>query len=916
MKDAAKILDAAASRLDSEVKSKFLEPEKQRKKNKREYKEQIKTLQGEFDAVMENAKPRLEDDERSRVWNRMVLDYLMFKAEAAFAEALMKGLKKVGKKKWNAFRGPIINTVRKLANDAASPDGWLAKRLENPSVADADVIKAFIAEAFGLEPDAIPMGWTSMMDELAVAMEEMTKGIRGYLPAGPEGRGLLEWSGEVEQDTNVEPDGEGPERADVPIELARATAAGMGVEDASHLTEMMRTPAQPRVTTQEAEQVQEAPAEAAAQPEPEQKPSAKTKAFERVREPIGSQGGYMEGTKENGHWVGEVRLFNTGKDKLPAMIEHYDDLGRLEIRETMHSTDRSKVYLRTAFYADGSSIQTMFAPNGDRVRSVSIDVNGRETILYSRQLERFRQNLEEAKGSKHFPKEAIDWELLTSDNEGLRIAEDVLFYVKDLDRQDAEPNLYKKQRESERRRSQAKLREAKKKSLAKQEELQKRRGHGGNVVQPAPGAKDSWEGKSIEAIVQDIRAIRATPRADHTSPLLEAGTFQQEDDSSRTVKNNSNRWFTVYQTLDGKRIGEEQEWQRLHNDKAKDYLDDFLTLVGTTRYDENGNAVEMLRYDPDGRIHGRERFRSWRDENGEWHTASIDSFVVDEDGVYIGREGKTTDVLPLDVLDESSGQAGNVALSAAMRATGSINSRFEDGASVFRTLDTIERTALPTIFPDSVREALADWMRENNSTTKKALVTKVLKAIPVEKRFYVDSETGRKIPLSNRAVNSVLFGHTSTPKAVVGKAAFLLAIPAFSKRAVQVYSEGRGDLRFLTYVAPVSYGSITAYGTATLSGAGADLTLHDVNYFDPSEKTGPARTTTLQQGTADRRGYSDEPNTKRILKLIHDNQALSAEVLGKLHNVMRRAGKGAERPLGRPPGGAPEGRKKSATLLR
>lgn len=61
---------------------------------------------------------------------------------------------------------------------------------------------------------------------------------------------------------------------------------------------------------------EEAPAEPAAQPEPEQKPSAKTKAFERVREPIGSQGGYMEGTKENGHWVGEVRLFNTGKDKL------------------------------------------------------------------------------------------------------------------------------------------------------------------------------------------------------------------------------------------------------------------------------------------------------------------------------------------------------------------------------------------------------------------------------------------------------------------------------------------------------------------------------------------------------------------------------------------------------------------------
>ena len=244
MKDAAKILDAAANRLDSEVKSKFLEPEKQRKKNKREYKEQIKTLQGEFDAVMENAKPRLEDDERSRAWNRMVLDYLMFKAEAAFAQALEKGLRKVGKKKWNAFRGPIINTVRKLANDAASPDGWLAKRLENPSVADADAIKAFIAEAFGLEPDAIPMGWTYMFDEIAKAMEEMTEGIRGY----------LDWNGPTPT-----------------LDLARPTAAGMSMEDASHLTEMMRTPAQPR----------EEP-----QPEPTPEPEPATEPAPVEQEPV------------------------------------------------------------------------------------------------------------------------------------------------------------------------------------------------------------------------------------------------------------------------------------------------------------------------------------------------------------------------------------------------------------------------------------------------------------------------------------------------------------------------------------------------------------------------------------------------------------------------------------------------------
>lgn len=40
--------------------------------------------------------------------------------------------------------------------------------------------------------------------------------------------------------------------------------------------------------------------------------------------------------------------------------------------------------------------------------------------------------------------------------------------------------------------------------------------------------------------------------------------------------------------------------------------------------------------------------------------------------------------------------------------------------------------------------------------------------------------------------------------------------------------------------------------------------------FDP--KRGPAKTTTLQQKPADRRGYSDGPNSKKIAKLIRDNQ--------------------------------------------
>ena len=244
MTEAVKRLNAAFWRMEHEIEKNFLEPEARRKANQKKHAKDVKALQKEFDSVMENAKPRLEDDERSRAWNRMVLDYLMFKAEAAFAQALEKGLRKVGKKKWNAFRGPIINTVRKIANEAASPDGWLAKRLENPSVADADAIKAFIAEAFGLEPDAIPAGWTYMFDEIAKAMEEMTKGIRGY----------LDWSGPTPT-----------------LDLARPTAAGMSMEDASHLTEMMRTPAQPR----------EEP-----QPEPTPEPEPATEPAPVEQEPV------------------------------------------------------------------------------------------------------------------------------------------------------------------------------------------------------------------------------------------------------------------------------------------------------------------------------------------------------------------------------------------------------------------------------------------------------------------------------------------------------------------------------------------------------------------------------------------------------------------------------------------------------
>ena len=219
MTEAVKKLNAAFWRMEHEIEKNFLEPEARRKANQKKHAKDIKALQKSFDEAMDNAKPRLEDDERSRAWNRLVLDHLMFKAEAAFAKALEKGLRKVGKKQWNKFRVPIIRTIQKLANEAASPEGWLAKRLENPSVADRDAIRAFIAEAFGLEPDAIPAGWTSMMDELAKAMEEMAKGIRGYLPAGPEVAGLLTGPTEVE----MEADEESPSTAmDAAEALARA----------------------------------------------------------------------------------------------------------------------------------------------------------------------------------------------------------------------------------------------------------------------------------------------------------------------------------------------------------------------------------------------------------------------------------------------------------------------------------------------------------------------------------------------------------------------------------------------------------------------------------------------------------------------------------------------------------------------
>ena len=806
MKDAAKILDAAANRLDSEVKSKFLEPEKQRKKNKREYKEQIKTLQGEFDAVMENAKPRLEDDERSRAWNRMVLDYLMFKAEAAFAQALEKGLRKVGKKKWNAFRGPIINTVRKLANDAASPDGWLAKRLENPSVADADAIKAFIAEAFGLEPDAIPAGWTYMFDEIAKAMEEMTKGIRGY----------LDWNGPTPT-----------------LDLARPTAAGMSMEDASHLTEMMRTPAQPREEPQpeptpEPEPATEpAPVEQEPVPEPapeptpeqpvEQEPTIQPKSEWEERDDLDAdleepfdaeetegawrprESGKPGMENANGevayNWKEENGLLVAEEDgeTISGERENFQDeadeaLGN--ITESLPAVEGNVVYLQTnslepgkaptklvvfgesaqaiagaldaanVTYRDNfdsidekmdegketrdgdaydeshykvtisgkknvqAAIQALVGDNGDygavvlqdeggsiriMLNPKSVDMESVTTLAQAQAAnEQLKQGIEERNkqaieaweartGLKYDP----EWQEHTArpdgpfrEKTGSTIREgtihngaidgEVREYRDGVLRKTA---IYKNGSETGMRKlyrgdgtlaldrffnEDGNAVEIHYGKDGKTEEYRLVRGKRGVVLfdsrnqeaQPKPEADFGFT-------VQSIRDEIAKPREDRTSPLLEPGTFQQEDGTTlHIVPENGRRDARVYRTdKDGKKVGEEKVFRRIWNDATtgKPEFDDFLTLKESTRYDANGNPVEDFSYTNDGRIEGVERRRFTQNKNGDWLESDSAAFVVDEDGLYIYRKGKPTERLPLDVLDESRGQAGNTALSLTYR---------------------------------------------------------------------------------------------------------------------------------------------------------------------------------------------------------------------------------------------------------
>ena len=67
-----------------------------------------------------------------------------------------------------------------------------------------DDVRRFFAEYFGFEPDAIPMGMRTMLEEIMDAVAEMNRGIRGYLPAGPEVAGLLTGPTEVEMEAEEE----------------------------------------------------------------------------------------------------------------------------------------------------------------------------------------------------------------------------------------------------------------------------------------------------------------------------------------------------------------------------------------------------------------------------------------------------------------------------------------------------------------------------------------------------------------------------------------------------------------------------------------------------------------------------------------------------------------------------------------
>ena len=411
---------------------------------------------------------------------------------------------------------------------------------------------------------------------------------------------------------------------------------------------------------------------------------------------------------------------------------------------------------------------------------------------------------------------------------------------------------------------------------SRKQQEQKQEAPAETVAQPATAAKESWEDKSMEAIVQDIRAIRATLRADHTSPLLEPGTVRQKDGTDRTVVytgGNDGRWTEVRYTRNGEPVGESLEFQRLHNDKTASRLDDFLTLTGTTRYDDNGNPVESLGYDPDGRIHRRERFRSWLGEDGDWHVESVDAFVVDEDGIFVYRKGRPTELLPLDALNETRGQAGNTALSAAMSGKGRVSERFSLNGDVVSAIDAVAPVAIVGELPDDVLKAFNVWKKTKKDADRRVLAEAILDH--VGRQEIVNADTGKRIPFTSEGFASVL-KHASTDGAVYGKARFLVGLAAFLKDAVEIYHEPAEVPTFHTFVAPIVDDKTgkRVYGIATISGT-TRLKVYDLNVYTPGgkESVGSGGQKNVAHMTGAKDLNSAVPNTKILLKTIFENQS-------------------------------------------
>ena len=398
--------------------------------------------------------------------------------------------------------------------------------------------------------------------------------------------------------------------------------------------------------------------------------------------------------------------------------------------------------------------------------------------------------------------------------------------------------------------------------------------------------------------VQSIRDEIAKPREDRTSPLLEPGTFQQEDGTTlHIVPENGRRDARVYRTdKDGKKVGEEKVFRRIWNDATtgKPEFDDFLTLKESTRYDANGNPVEDFSYTNDGRIEGVERRRFTQNKNGDWLESDSAAFVVDEDGLYIYRKGKPTERLPLDVLDESRGlaantalsvgdgayldavrrgQAGNVAFSAAMSGKGRVSERFSLNGDVVSAIDAVAPVAIVGELPDDVLKAFNVWKKTKKDADRRVLAEAILDH--VGRQEIVNADTGKRIPFTSEGFASVL-KHASTDGAVYGKARFLVGLAAFLKDAVEIYHEPAEVPTFHTFVAPIVDDKTgkRVYGIATISGT-TRLKVYDLNVYTPGgkESVGSGGQKNVAHMTGAKDLNSAVPNTKILLKTIFENQS-------------------------------------------